>query len=67
MTHVHHDPLPGTDVDALRRRILEAVNLDGYPVTYLRITLADARAYPSIEVTFEGRSPDYIPRKTDHV
>ena len=60
------DP-PDTGVQALRRRILDAVNLTGYPVTYLRITLADAVSFPTIEVSLEGISTDYIPRKTDHV
>jgi len=56
-----------TDVHTLRKRILDAVNLDGYPVIYLRITLEDAVSMPLVEVKFEADSTDYIPRKTDHV
>lgn len=67
MTPTNLEPPPDTTVQALRGRILEAVNLTGYPVTYLRITLADAVSFPSIEVTLEGQSTDYIPRMTDHV
>jgi hypothetical protein len=67
MTPTNLEPPPDTTVQALRRRILEAVNLTGYPVTYLRITLADAVSFPSIEVHLDGISTDYIPRKTDHV
>jgi hypothetical protein len=67
MPDANLDQPKDTSVQALRDRILEAVNLTGYPVTYLRITLADATSFPSIEMTLEGLSTDYIPRKTDHV
>ena len=53
------------DVKALRKRILDAVNLYGYPVIYLRITLEDAVSMPLVEVKFEADSTDYIPRITD--
>ena len=56
-----------TGINALRKRILDAVNLDGYPVSYLRITLESPEHIPSVEVRFEAISTDYIPRITDHV
>lgn len=56
-----------TDVHTLRKRIMDAVNLVGYPVSYLRITLESPSHIPTVEVKFEADSTDYIPRKTDHV
>lgn len=55
------------DMAALKARILDAVNLTGYPVMSLTITIADPLSFPIVEVTLEASSTDYIPRKTDHV